>query len=188
MKKAAITALQIILFTAFFASWHMIHPQKGFACSCAGPNSVQEELQKKAAVFSGKAVSVKTSGGLLRSSADPVEVKIEVDKVWKGELGKTQLVYTARDGASCGFGFEKGKQYLVYAYSDNDRLVTNMCDRTKLISNAAEDLSLLKEGKLPSLENRQADPDFTGWYILIGAILLGVASYIVFTGSKRRRR
>jgi hypothetical protein len=113
---------------------------------------------------------------------------MEVDKVWKGELGKTQLVYTARDGASCGFGFEKGKEYLVYAYSDNDRLVTSMCDRTKLISNAAGDLSLLKEGKLPSLENGQAEPDFTGWFILIGVVLLGVASYIVLTGSKRRRR
>ena len=187
MKKTALTILKIVMLSVIFTSLYTIQPKIGYACSCAGPNTVQQELQKKTAVFTGKAVSVKVNEGLFRSSADPVQVTLEVDQVWKGQVGKKQIVYTARDGASCGFKFESGHEYVVYAYSNNDRLETNMCDRTKLLASAAEDLNLLGEGKQisPYSDREETNRVQAVWYLL-AAFVLGVASWFAINRAKRR--
>ena len=82
-------------------------------------------------------------------------VTITVSRTWKGTKGKTVKVRTAISGASCGYGFQKGKSYLVYCYKtpkaakEAGILKTNICTRTKLLAKAKGDLTEIGEGKTP---------------------------------------
>jgi len=134
----------------------MVKPKAAFACSCAGPLSaekqVQDELERKTAIFAGKVTEVvPPPKKRIMSSADEVKVTFEVTKVWKGELGRETVVYTAQSSASCGYeNFEVGTAYIVSAYNVPEDLHTNICDLTKPLDSAGEELALLGDGYLPS--------------------------------------
>jgi hypothetical protein len=75
---------------------------------------------------------------------------------WKGTKEKIVPLTTANDGAACGFTFEFGKSYLVYAYlggleTDEKRLLeTNICTRTcPFEAEAKEEIKLLGKPKMP---------------------------------------
>jgi hypothetical protein len=116
-----------------------------WACRCKPPPPPKEALKNAAAVFAGK-VSAKKAGG-------EVVVTFDVSKAWKGVDAKTITVRTPRDSAACGFTFEMEKSYLIYAHRDSEgaeaKLSTNICTRTKLLSEAKDDLIELGEGKVP---------------------------------------
>jgi hypothetical protein len=61
------------------------------------------------------------------------------------------IVVTGRGGGDCGYRFEVGARYLVFAYGDDAKLETNICQRTKELAQAAEDLKLLGKGKSPTI-------------------------------------
>lgn len=117
------------------------------ACSCAPPPPPKAALEASAAVFSGKVVDVEDIGDFQRA------VTIEVASTWKGVKGRKVTVQTAKHGATCGFGFEKGKSYLVYAYETKQGeakvLSTNLCTRTRALGDAKDDLTELGEGAKP---------------------------------------
>ncbi len=129
-------------------------PRDVSACSCAYPDSVKAELDRKTAVFTGKVIDIveEKQSIALNSSADPIKVLFEVNESWKGVNSSQTIVRTARDDASCGYEFEKNKEYIVYAYGDNDNLETGYCERTTLLSDASEDLEILGQGKKPTEE------------------------------------
>jgi hypothetical protein len=92
----------------------------------------------------------------IQSTGDPIEYEFRVEKVWKGAPRKTLRVYSARAGATCGYVFQVGKRYLVYARilkkgwlgdSHDDalkgRLSASLCSRTRELADAAEDLRQL---------------------------------------------
>ena len=147
MKRPIVYSLVlIILFSvqAVFSS----------ACSCIVPAPSKESLGQSAAVFLGKVQNIEDTKGLFelgQSSIDPIKVTFEVSKVWKGLDYKTITVTTARSGASCGYSFEKGKEYLVYAYGKENDLNAGLCSRTAPVENAQQDLKDLGEGKIPSI-------------------------------------
>ena len=130
-----------------------LYPQESSACSCI-MQSTNEALEDSVAVFSGKVTKITEEHPTLPmiSSADPVTVEFQVDRVWKGSLEKTIKVTTASDEGTCGYGFEMGKTYLVYSYETqvDDPLVlkVSLCSRTAPIADASEDLSELGIGKL----------------------------------------
>ncbi len=117
------------------------------ACSCLPPPPPKVALEASTAVFSGKVLDVEDIGVFQRA------VTIEVASAWKGVKGKTVTVQTAKHGATCGFGFEKGKSYLVYAnetkQGEAKALSTNLCTRTRALGDAKEDLAELGEGTKP---------------------------------------
>lgn len=52
---------------------------------------------------------------------------------------------TGLGGGDCGFGFERGEKYIVYAYKKPDgRLGTGSCSRTRTFASADEDLKFLR--------------------------------------------
>jgi len=57
-------------------------------------------------------------------------------------LDEEVTITTYKDGAMCGYYFEVGKEYIVYAYGTKDDLSTNNCSRTTGISNR-EDVKYL---------------------------------------------
>lgn len=128
------------------------NPSYSQACSCAEPAPVEEELERKTAVFSGKVtdISIPNNRSSTWSSADPVNVTLEVFEVWKGEVEETVTIQTVRDEASCGYHFSQDKEYIVFAYGSPDKLQTGLCERTKLLRGASEELAILGEGKAPT--------------------------------------
>jgi LPXTG-motif cell wall-anchored protein len=105
-------------------------------------------MNHKTAIFSGKAIKVTPPEQKeIMSSADPVSVTFEVEKVWKGDVKQKTVVRTALSSASCGIeDFAVNTEYVVYAYGAMDQLETNICDRTKPLASAGEDIAELGKG------------------------------------------
>ncbi|MCC2671936.1 MAG: hypothetical protein K0Q72_4407 [Armatimonadetes bacterium] len=113
---------------------------RALACSCLPPPPPKEALQKAAAVFVGKVVEIETD-----EKARTRKVTLAVSRRWKGKPEKRATVRTAMDSATCGYGFQQDKEYLVYTYSQEQKPEqwTNICTRTKPLSAAKEDLNEL---------------------------------------------
>jgi hypothetical protein len=124
------------------------------ACSCLEPSIAVAKVESDA-VFTGKAVAVRRvtlekADSLQQQPLvrDYVEVRMRVDRAWKGvRAGTVARVRTAFYGSECGFPFSRGQEYLVYARrsgkSDNQSLVTSICSRTKWLSQAMGEIDTL---------------------------------------------
>ena len=71
-------------------------------------------------------------------------VGFDVSRVWKGYDYQTMYLTTARSGATCGFTFVEGEEYLVYS---SNAATVSLCSRTRPMSEAKEDLAALDEGR-----------------------------------------
>ena len=72
--------------------------------------------------------------------------------MWKGAVTETFVMMTSSLGAGdCGFPFEAGHEYLIYAYEREgyDLLAAWLCTRTQPLEYAEEDLAFLGKGRLP---------------------------------------
>ena len=127
------------------------------ACTCVPSKGVAQDVEISSAVFSGKVIEIKRHD----RTAEPfwqVEVIFEVDKSWKGVDKRIVSVFTSSGSASCGYGFKKGRTYLVYTGgSPQERLSTSICNRTKRLNQAREDLRVLGAGK-EVVENGVSSP------------------------------
>jgi hypothetical protein len=115
------------------------------ACTCAPPSDPRTELEHADAVFSGRVVEVEP--GEQEHGFRRLAVRFALDAVWKGlPAGEEATVRTAEHSAACGYSFEPGETYLVYAYDDDaGELTTGLCTRNAPLSRAAEDLAALGE-------------------------------------------
>ncbi len=131
-----------------FISSLFILPQSVIACSCIETPSVEDQFESSAAVFSGKVLEIE-EGDIGK------KVLIEVMESWKGVNQSQIIVNTPGQGPSCGFPFEKGEDYLLYAYSstalsEDDKdgtLQVNICSRSNVLEEAEEDVLILGGGK-----------------------------------------
>ena len=115
-----------------------------FASDCDGIPSFDTEFKSSDKIFSGQVVSIKpyiTQAGQKQFSEFVVELKI--NKAYKGTTTKNIKVRTAVSIASCGYPFEKGKTFLVYAFLDRNTYRVTYCSRTKEVKNAKEDIDKL---------------------------------------------
>lgn len=111
---------------AFAFLFLLFGARETFACSCAPREATaNDDFQKAAAVFTGRVLDVQR-----KESSNTVTVKLAVQKYWKGKISKEVKIMTAKDSAACGFNFEVGKDYLVYATETEGKLSTNICSRT----------------------------------------------------------
>ena len=117
------------------------------ACTCRPTppevslkQQVTEARQQADSVFIGTVISISESAdGYYK------EVRMKVETRWKGVKGRKEVVvFTGRGGGDCGFSFAVGEKYLVYASRFNDRLSTNICQRTSNVAWAREDIAILK--------------------------------------------
>lgn len=127
------------------------------ACTCAfggGPACQEAWRAGIDAVFLGKVSAIETSshprtgapgamsmtfmGGML-------QVTIDVEESFRGDAGKSATVFTPQSGASCGFHFEKGQSYIVFAHKTKEgELAVSMCSGTRPVANAQQDLAYLR--------------------------------------------
>lgn len=130
----------------------------GLACTCELPRAgmttkqaVSQARDKSKAVFSGEVVEV-----IQNPQVFYVEVRFKVENSWKQVRTDELIIRTGRGGGDCGYNFEVGQRYLVYAYgSDETRLETNICQRTRRLADAGEDLRLLGKGRTVSKPLKQ---------------------------------
>ncbi len=111
------------------------------SCNCEGETTVAGSLKYSDVVLSGKVISRTltnrydslgvvvtgdTSNTDFRWYNYPIAVvKIKVDKIYKGQLvSDTISILTPPNGAGCGYDFQVGQNYIVYATLFNDLLTT----------------------------------------------------------------
>ncbi len=105
------------------------------ACSCLYGGPCQDA--KARVIFTGRVVDATRAG--LGST-----YTFEVTEVFRGMPARRVQVSAGNDGASCGYQFQIGEEYLVYANEDNGVLSTNLCNGNKVLQDAASDLRYLR--------------------------------------------
>ena len=109
-------------------------------CTCALP-TFEQQMKTASAVFTGRVLDSQHDGEQLR-------VRLEVEKRYQGPREKILVVRTAENTAACGYQFEKSRMYLVFA-SGEKNLEVSLCSRTKLVTEAKEDLDRLEVTATP---------------------------------------
>ena len=162
-------------------------PDCASACSCAGFPGSQRALEQSNAVFSGEVMDVE--GGhttrMFGWNVSSLKVTLRVSEAWKGPQQETLEVSTPRDGATCGYAFKEGQEYLVYAYGKEEPFEVDLCSGTKALSDADADLRVLGDGW--SSGEDSALSDTSGGFPRIDVIgIVGLAVTVVSLMVLRR--
>jgi hypothetical protein len=114
------------------------------ACTCRLAISSCVAFENAGAVFVGQVLEITPvkpppqRDAAVRFYARRVSFRIT--EGLRGGLDETVEVYTGSGGGDCGFGFTKGKSYLVYAHQeDTGQLATGTCTRTREATRGAQD-------------------------------------------------
>ena len=169
---AALTSLVLAVLGFVF-----LIPECASACSCVMLPGSQKERAEQAlsdsdAVFAGEVVDFENTPNITMMEGEMVTMMggntatatatLKVSEVWKGPERQTMQIGTApNDGVSCGYPFEEGKEYLVYASGKQD-LEASGCSETKPLSEAGADLALLGDGQKPDGSGGEALSDTSG--------------------------
>ena len=143
MALAAVLASTIALASASSAA----------ACTVAGDRTRADHLDAADVVFTGTAVRVDDSTNpVYASTLDPLYWSFVVDSVEKGAVGERVTVATAMSGASCGYTFELGRRYRVYAFHSDwyDHLTTGLGSGNVVLASLGEPPRV--EGEFHTLE------------------------------------
>jgi hypothetical protein len=141
-----------------------------FACDCSFEQDPIRALNEAGAVFSGRVVQV---GEDVKWNALKGEVyewrnaaRISVEQSWKG-ISQTEVIVMTSSGG-CGFEFNVGESYIVYAYKDDrtgdTEWHTSLCSKTSQLSSAADTVQKLGEGKKP-IEHVQLSSEMTKYKV-----------------------
>ena len=149
---------RIILFLLGVVICMLFKTGVGLACTCELPRAgitpkqaASQARNKSKAVFSGEVLEI-----IQNPQVFYVEVRFKVENSWKEVRTNELIIRTGRGGGDCGYNFEVGQRYLVYAYGSNEnRLETNICQRTRRLADAGEDLRLLGKGRTVSKSPKQ---------------------------------
>jgi hypothetical protein len=126
-----------------------------YACVVMPSGPPLEELNKSSVVFTGVVSDVVK--GTIDGDMDLNGVFFEVNRYWKSPASADYnrlVVFTGISGDVCGYEFEEGREYLIYASMNENfgTLYTGVGSRTQPIEDAQVDLSVLGEGREPTLE------------------------------------
>ena len=115
----------------------ILNTENIFACSCVLPvgnlslkKQVENSYKTASAVFSAEVIEISQQPNVYN-----VIIKLKVSKSWKRINSQEIILTTGRGGGDCGYRFEIGKKYLVYAYGERNDLGTGICSRTDLLKN-----------------------------------------------------
>jgi hypothetical protein len=120
------------------------------ACSCAPPPDAPTALAGAHAVFQGTVVAVALED---EERFQQAVATFSVSKVWKGPVGRSVEIRTSSSSASCGWEFQIGAEYVVYAYvwpQTDLQLRTHLCTRTHAAYEGDPDPPLLGTPSLPT--------------------------------------
>ena len=125
----------------------MLSVWAAYACSCREKASACEGYGGSEAVFVGMVVEgkrVERMSEMIAAGTDALAFKFAVSRAFVGaKKGDVITVHTGFGFGDCGFPFQAGEEYIVYAYANKGKLRTGICSRTTHISRAADDLKEL---------------------------------------------
>ncbi len=156
--RGLITAFLLILIGLLFT--FLIGTAHASFCS-----SREDSSQAAPVVFTGRVLNI------TQDQHDDI-VLLSVSQIWRGKLQSQAVLHTgdtSRDcgRGNCGYKFKSGSNYLVFAYEWPSQpgfdmhgastippgvptiLMTDICSRTTLLSEAQQDLRTLGAGHLP---------------------------------------
>ncbi|MCG8419708.1 MAG: hypothetical protein MJE77_17380, partial [Proteobacteria bacterium] len=120
------------------------HGGVALACSCARVD-VEEAFTQSDAILIGEVVTIEQSSGVPDDGPSSVyRVTVRATRWFKGESQVDIAVHTSGSDASCGFAFEVGQSYLIYASRYEGILGTGLCTRTRLVDGAEDDIQALE--------------------------------------------
>lgn len=97
---------------AFFVIFVEAGP--AFACSCVG-GSVKDDFRGANAVFTGRVTKIEVVDPMPNGHDRTMIVSFQVSAFWKGVSSQPVMVKTHTLGSNCGFPFQVGQEYLVFA-------------------------------------------------------------------------
>ena len=126
----------------------LLLPDCASACTCGVPMGspvevAESALKDSSAVFSGEVIKKEKVGREVtypdnEKQIVPVpKITLRTSEVWKGPEQETIAVFTSGSSSMCGYPFEKGKDYLVYADQGSygkQSLSVSLCSQTQQIS------------------------------------------------------
>lgn len=136
-KKARFLPLAL-----FAAATVITQASAAFACTCETKPDLEEAVQKASLVFVGQVKEIKDNP--LRK--EQKEVRFIISRKLKGfeEVGtNTVLVYTPSEFEYCGYKFQEGLDYLVFATGSPAHFQTTSCTRTEVLDKVLTDVHKL---------------------------------------------
>jgi hypothetical protein len=129
-------------------AWPLL-PLSAMACDCPYAGAPCKAFANTPTVFAGRVVKISTINRRTPSGDDFTDrvVFFEVEVSYRGWGAKTAEVATGWGGGDCGYDFREGVRYLVYAYPQQEtgKLYTGICQRTRPLTEASEDLEYLNK-------------------------------------------
>ena len=116
------------------------------ACTCIGPSAACSVVWDYPDVFVASVTNVGELHAVSGRLGELRPVTMRVAETLKGTASDVVQVFTGRGDADCGYRFEVGRSYLVYASRQKDTgdLSTGICSRTAPVDAAAADLLYLR--------------------------------------------
>jgi hypothetical protein len=126
---------------------HALTTTNALGCSC-----IESEIPPCAAywradaVFVGSITAIIPPPQQLTKSLPEATLRLSVEEAFRGAAVGTILEVLTLSGTSCDSSFNIGNRYLIYGHRDStsDRLHIPPCDRTKILSDAGEDLAYIR--------------------------------------------
>jgi len=143
---------RLSLFWGSIALVLLVSANEANAYECMVPGPPCQAFWQTDAIFSATVTSksvITVDTGIESSPKEQlIAVKLLIEDTFRGALGGNDVeIVTGMGDSDCGFTFEKGRKYLVYASEHRGRLYAGIGSRTRLLSEAGEDLAYF--GNLP---------------------------------------
>lgn len=124
--------------------------EKANACSCMEIEKPTKAFRSTPVVFVGTVKSINSADSRVLGDEfifHDLRTTFIVDEAFKGKKDKEIDIYTSSQGTACGFGFNEGEQYLVYAYGgmgERKYYGTSICSRTSLAEDKEDEIAVLR--------------------------------------------
>jgi hypothetical protein len=126
----------------------VLFPVAAAACSCVSGWPICQTYWDTPVVFSGtvtKVEEIRVPAGRPDAFYSKRRVLISVEESFRGDVSGVVPIATGAGGGDCGYHFEEGGSYLIYAYKNEEgQLSTGICSRTRPIEKAEEDLEFIR--------------------------------------------
>lgn len=148
--------MQILLRAGLVVSaFYLMIPSMGRACDCMNAGPPCKAFKDAPNVFTGRVTKISTIQVKLQNGDEYPQylVQLQIERNYRGQEGRSTVeVVTGDGGGDCGFSFREGNEYLVYAYPHvaTGKLYSGICQRTRLLSKASEDLEYFEKKNDPA--------------------------------------
>lgn len=182
MRRATLFVIALVL----VALAVVVNPDRAYACSCTGI-STRRAFEQSEAAFLGRVVRVDQVG---RGDDRRVDIRFEVDRVFKGTVYREQIVASASDSAACGLVPKLGSTWVIFAVDavEGDgsnplyRLRTTLCSGNQQTSTVPPGLGAGAEPRAGASDREEratnTDAALTRGLVIAGLGVLGLFALV----------